>query len=179
MKPTLKVEYREQTFNEENNSLEETYKHCKCAISWEDYLKNKWVWLILSVLFMLAVTSLFVISINFWSHGATVFIGMLGIPMFYVMCYIFNVLCDQFEYVDMWGICGRRELSKHERFLIDKYFPKLEEEFNTNSIIAVIKATQWRAQHSLEEKCRLAMTKNPNYVADLIKYVKENNQHDS
>ena len=176
MKPTLKVEYREQIFNEENNSLEETYKDCKCEISWEDYLKNKWIWLILSALFMLAVVSLFVISLNFWSEDATVCIGMCGIPMFGVLCYVLDILCDHFECIDMWGICERRTLSKHERFLIDKYFPKLEEEFTTNSIIATIQAAQWRAKHPLEEKCRLAMTKNPNYVADLIKYVKENNK---
>lgn len=34
-------------------------------------------------------------------------------------------------------------------------------------------AEAWREAHPLEEKCRLAMTKNPNYVADLIRYVKE------
>lgn len=98
--------------------------------------------------------------------------------MFNPLCYVLNVLSDQCEYIDMWGICERRPLSKHERFLIDKYFPKLEEEFTTNSIVATIQAAQWRATHPLEEKCRLAMTKNPNYVADLIRYVKEhNNEH--
>jgi hypothetical protein len=34
-------------------------------------------------------------------------------------------------------------------------------------------ADEWRENHPLEEKCRLAMSKNPNYVADLIRYVKE------
>jgi hypothetical protein len=96
--------------------------------------------------------------------------------MFYFLCYVLNVLSDQYECIDLWGICERRQLSKHEQFLIDKYFPKLEEEFTTNSIVSMIKAKQWRATHPLEEKCRLAMTKNPNYVADLIKYVKENNK---
>lgn len=172
MKPILKVEYREQVFNEENNSLEETHKNCKCKISWEDYLKNKWVWMTLSVLFMLTVTSLFIVSINFWHRDITIFLGMLGIPMFYVMCYICNVLCDQFEYIEMWGICGRRELSKHEQFLIDKYFPKLEEELTTNSIAAKLKAAQWRAQHPLEEKCRLAMTKNPKLCCGFNKICK-------
>ena len=175
MKPILKVEYREQVFNEENNSFEEKYMYRECKISWQDYLKNKWVWLILSMLFMLAVVSLFVISINFWTKEVTVVLGMLGIPIFYVLCYVLDTLSDRFECIDMWGICGRRQLSKHEQFLIDKYFPKLEEEFMTNSIVAAIQATQWRAEHPLEEKCRLALTKNPNYVADLIKYVKENN----
>ena len=176
MKPTLKVEYREQIFNEENNSLEEKYLHRECKISWQDYLKNKWAWLIISVSFMLAVVSLFIISINFWPNEATVVLGMLVIPMFYALCYVADTLSDQLECIDLWGICGRRPLSKHERFLIDKYFPKLEEEFTTNSIVAIIQATQWRATHPLEEKCRLAMTQNPNYVADLIRYVKENNQ---
>lgn len=35
------------------------------------------------------------------------------------------------------------------------------------------KAEEWRSAHPLEEKCRLALTKNPNYVADLIRYIQE------
>lgn len=34
-------------------------------------------------------------------------------------------------------------------------------------------AQAWREAHPFEEKCRLALTKNPNYVADLIRYIKE------
>ena len=173
MNPILKVEYREQVFNEENNSLEEIYKYCKCKISWQDYLKNKWIWLILSIFFMLTVVSLFIISLNFWHEDITVVLGMGIIPIFYALCYVFDKLGEPFECIDLWGICGRRPLSKHERFLIDKYFPNLEQEFTENSIVAMIQATKWRAEHPLEEKCRLAMTMNPNYVADLIKYVKE------
>lgn len=173
MKPELKVEYREHAFNETNNSLEEVDKYCKCEISWEDYLKNKLIWLMLSALFMLVVVSLFIISLNFWNNDITVVLGMLGLPMFYLLCYIMNTLSEPYECIDMWGIGGRRQLSKYEKFLINKYFPKLEEEFTVNTVVAMISAEQWRATHPLEEKCRLAMTKNPNYVADLIKYVKE------
>ena len=31
-------------------------------------------------------------------------------------------------------------------------------------------ASKWRKKHPLEEKIRLAMTGNPNYIADLLKY---------
>lgn len=48
---------------------------------------------------------------------------------------------------------------------------KLQESLNHRE--ATTEATNWRANHALEEHCRLAMTKNPNYVADLIKFVKE------
>lgn len=37
-----------------------------------------------------------------------------------------------------------------------------------------LQAEIWREKHPLEEKCRLALTKNPNYVADLIRYIKDN-----
>ena len=33
----------------------------------------------------------------------------------------------------------------------------------------------WRKEHPLEEKVRLALTKNPNYVADLIRSLQGNN----
>lgn len=67
----------------------------------------------------------------------------------------------------------------------DKYFAWLEkaaEEDKATYYETVIKphneeqqrlADEWRENHPLEEKCRLAMSKNPNYVADLIRYIKE------
>lgn len=58
--------------------------------------------------------------------------------------------------------------------LIDKLFSEEIKELDLLSTQEQIRAEKWRAEHPLEEKCRLAMTKNPNYVADLIKYVKEN-----
>lgn len=48
--------------------------------------------------------------------------------------------------------------------------------FRTNiealAAIEEAKCKEWRDNHPLEEKVRLAMEKNPNYVADLIRYVK-------
>lgn len=65
---------------------------------------------------------------------------------------------------------------------VDKYCDKYTE-FERQSIKNAInlenekenlKCEEWRKNHPLEEKCRLALTKNPNAVADLIEYVKNN-----
>lgn len=65
---------------------------------------------------------------------------------------------------------------------VDKYcdkYTELERELLKNAIDLEnekenLKCEEWRKNHPLEEKCRLALTKNPNAVADLIKYVKNN-----
>lgn len=46
-----------------------------------------------------------------------------------------------------------------------------------NAQKATIHAKLWRIAHPLEEQCRLALTKNPNYVADLIRYVHTHFDH--
>ena len=60
---------------------------------------------------------------------------------------------------------------REEQYLVDKYFPTFIEDLERHNLKQELEAEIWREKHPLEEKCRLAMMNNPNYVADLIREV--------
>lgn len=66
--------------------------------------------------------------------------------------------------------------SKITRYFVDKYFKEEYTDRDLHDIRINDQAKRWRENHPLEEKCRLAMEGNPNYVADLIRYVQEENK---
>lgn len=108
-------------------------------------------------------------------------LGILTIPLLIAGAVVF-------EHVAWWGIlfCVFSVFSwvyiiiaenKYDEWL-EKAIGADEEEYNRTVIEPHNKeqqrlADEWRENHPLEEACRLAMLKNPNYVADLIRYVKE------
>ena len=108
-------------------------------------------------------------------------LGIISIPLIIAG----GVIC---EHVSWWGIllCIFAMLSwVYILIAEEKYFIWLEStvESDANHYFQTViephnneqqsLADKWREQHPLEEKCRLAMSKNPNYVADLIRYVQE------
>ena len=150
-------------FNEENNEIEHKYKLLSHEMTKWQFAKV----VIANVLVTLLVCSLLVtlVCLGLVEEGC-----LLAFPLI-----IFGLL---------FGVCGAAicfvrlydynyYIQDCEEYLIDKLFSEEIKELNWNNIQETLKAKKWRAAHPLEEKCRLAMTKNPNYVADLIKYVKE------
>jgi hypothetical protein len=74
--------------------------------------------------------------------------------------------------IDYIGILNLKHRHyKEENELIMKYLPKFIDNLEKHNLEEELKAEVWREEHPLEEKCRLAMLDNPNYVADLIREV--------
>lgn len=153
-------------FNEENNELEYQHKYLSKEMSKWQFAKVA----IITILITFLICSFFVALLSFGiiENGGSVVLGIfISGLLFYTLgaCICFGRLIDYDKYLD----------GDFDSDLIDKLFSQEIEELKALSILETLKAAQWRAAHPLEEKCRLALTKNPNYVADLIKYVKENN----
>lgn len=156
-------------FNEENNELEHKYKRLS-----KEMTKRQFAGVVIKeILITLLICSLLISGIFFGvlmdaDNGYTIFVLCICCAIFILpgalIC--FGRLYDYDRYIE-----------DCEEDLINKLFSEEIEELKLFSIEENIKATVWRFEHPLEEKCRLALTKNPNYVADLIKYVKEN-QHE-
>lgn len=106
-------------------------------------------------------------------------LGVLSIPFLIAGC----IIC---EHVGWWGVLFLIIAILSWVYILlseDKYFTWVEnattadkEDYYKTTIEPYNNeqqklADEWRERHPLEEKCRLAMSKNPNYVADLIRYV--------
>lgn len=150
-------------FNEENNNLEEKSKSFKKEMPKWQFAKV----VIVNVLVTLLVCSLLITltCLGFVEEGFSLALPLILFGLFFGICgaaICFGRLYDYDYYV-----------RDYEDDLKDKLFSEEIKEIKELIVQEMIKAEQWRAEHPLEEKCRLALTKNPNYVADLIKYVKE------
>lgn len=157
-----KVDYLK--FNEENNKLE---TKSKCLL--KEMTKWQFAQVVIVNVLVTLIVCLVLITLSclgFVEEGFPIITSLIVWGLFFGICGA--------------GICFGRlydydcYLYYYDEDLIDKFFAKEIKELELLSIQEQLKAEQWRATHPLEEKCRLAMTKNPNYVADLIRYVKEN-----
>lgn len=151
-------------FNEESNEIEYKYKRLKKEMSKWQFAKV----VIANVLVTLLVCSLLITlaCLGFVEEGLPIIVPLILFGLLFGVCGVaicFGRLYDYDYYI-----------RDYEEDLRDKLFSEEIKELELLSVKETIKAEQWRAAHPLEEKCRLALTKNPNYVADLIKYVKEN-----
>lgn len=177
MKPQMRISMKQKYFNEENNSLNYKWTHKTYEISWKDALKREWGKLIawLCVLFLSIGLLIISCKYNWGVEGILTSIVGMGVSSFGILFWVANNVIDQCMYVDIEN--GEIHYnSSHKQYMINKYVPSLLIELELSDKQEEEKAMIWRAAHPLEEKCRLALTKNPNYVADLIKYVKENNK---
>ena len=153
-------------FNEENNELEHKHKYLLKEMPKKQFAKT----VVKEALITSMVCALFVFlcCLGCVEKGGNITIPLCifgGFFFFIGGCICLGRLFDYDRYLHEYD----------DSKLIDKLFSEEIEELKAFSEAETLKAEQWRAQHPLEEKCRLAMTKNPNYVADLIRYVKENN----
>jgi len=153
-------------FNEETNEIEHKDKRLKKEMTKWQFAKK----VITNVLVTLLVCSIFITltCLGLVEEGVPIAFSLIIFGLFFgvsgaAICFV--RLYDYDRYIE-----------NYEETLIDKLFSEEIKELDLLSIQEQLKAEKWRAQHPLEEKCRLAMTKNPNYVADLIRYVKENQQ---
>lgn len=150
-------------FNEETNEIETKYKHLSKEMTRGQFARV----VIKEILITFLICSLLTMAFYCGCVG-----GNLPIFVFCVSSLIF--------FLPGALICFGRLLDYNyyvqdcEEYLIDKLFSEEIKELNWKNIQETLKAEKWRATHTLEEKCRLALTKNPNYVADLIRYAKEN-----
>ena len=151
-------------FNEETNELEYKYKHLSKEMTKWQFAKV----VIANVLVALLVCSMLVAlaCLGFIEEGHSIAFPLVVFGLLFGMCgaaICVGRLCDYDYYIQ-----------DGDEDLIDKLFSEEIKELDLLSVQEQLIAEKWRAEHPLEEKCRLAMTKNPNYVADLIRYVKEN-----
>lgn len=152
-------------FNEKNNELEMKHEHLLKPMTKWQFAKK----VILTVLITYLVCSIFVAlaCLSVYENSSNITVSLLIYGLFFYALGASFCLMKLLDY-DYY-------IQDGEEDLINKLFSEEIEELTLISTQETIKAAKWRAEHPIEEKCRLAMTKNPNYVADLIKYVKENN----
>lgn len=155
-------------FNEETNEVEHKDKRLSKEMSRWQFTKVVIKEVLITFLICSLLTAMFYFGciINAADSNYTIFVLCICGLIFYLpgalIC--FGRLWDYDYYIQ-----------DYEEVLINKLFSEEIKELDFLSAQEQLKAEQWRAEHPLEEKCRLAMTKNPNYVADLIKYVKGSN----
>lgn len=152
-------------FNEETNELEHKYKRLSKEMTKWQFAKV----VIANILVILLVCALLITlsCLGFVEEGHSIIFPLVAFGLLFGGCgaaICWGRLCDYNYYI-----------GDSEEELITKLFSEEIEEIQFLRLQEIAKATIWRLEHPLEEKCRLAMTKNPNYVADLIKYVKGSN----
>lgn len=164
MKHYYKYDAHYLHFNEETNELEHKYKYLKKEMTKWQFAKK----VVTNVLVTLLVCSIFIAltCLGFVEEGFPIAFPLI------VFGLLFGVLGAAICFVRLYDY--DYYIESYEEDLIDKLFSEEIKELDLLSTQEQLKAEKWRAAHPLEEKCRLAMTKNPNYVADLIRYVKEN-----
>lgn len=152
-------------FNEEKNELERKHKALSKEMPAAHFAKVaiKEIGFTLFIVLLLSIVLYCGFSVDGHHEIAALLISCtIFIVPGALIC--FGRLCDYDYYI-----------KDDDKELIEKFFLDETAELTIISIAEKIKADQWRESHPLEEKCRLAMTKNPNYVADLIRYVKDKN----
>lgn len=169
MKHYYKYDQHYLHFNEETNELEHKNKRLFKEMTKWQFAKV----VIANVLVISLVCAMFItlVCLGFVEEGVPIAFPLIFFGLFFGVSGAAICFCRLYDY--------NYYIQYYEEDLIDKLFSEEIKELELLSTQEQIKSEKWRASHPLEEKCRLAMTKNPNYVADLIRYVKEHNQHDS
>ena len=100
-----------------------------------------------------------------WISGL-IFIGVLG---------FIGLACGFLQYyIDHYKSPYRYYLGEQDGWMEDKnlqyiFLEEIAQRYE-NKLEQEKLAEKWRKKHPLEEKIRMAMTGNPNYVADLLRY---------
>ena len=103
--------------------------------------------------------------IGTWISGL-IFIGISG---------FIGLLCGFLQYyIDHYKSPYRYYLGEQDGWMEDKtlqyiFLEEIAERYE-NKLAQEKLAEKWRKKHPLEEKIRLALTQNPNYIADLLRY---------
>lgn len=178
--PKAKVSYDVLTFKENSNEL--SLERCSTIwvdISWRDYFKQKWIKLLLWFLSSSLSLILLFLDICIWKDNGSIEALILVSSILFVgfFCYLLSILLDSTYVIYLNNIDKYNtnyytgEEDKYEKYIIEKYFGDLLSHLNEYERVEISRAEEWRKKHPLEEKCRLALTKNPNYVADLIRHI--------
>ena len=100
-----------------------------------------------------------------WIFGL---LSVAGVALFGMMCsiltyYLYNYKSEYFY--DLGEQDGYREDTRLTYIFAEELAKLKEEKLEQEKL-----AEKWRKKHPLEEKIRLALTQNPNYIADLLRY---------
>lgn len=139
-------------FDENSNSMNYQYESIELKDNNPLYLV---LTIVLPLLILITGAIPIVLSVLFTPYYA--FLLFVCLPLLFIYCNIFELLEDNYFYKQ-----------PHIVKEIADFKSKIEE----LAAIEENKCNKWREEHPFEEKVRLAMEKNPNYVADLIKYIK-------
>jgi hypothetical protein len=178
-KPKLNLYINYKKFYEKTNEIKIEYGESdKREISWKDYLLfgGNLIGIICTILLiMLYIFLLFFVQPQ--KSGPELYYGVwvIGLlicicPFCWMMRTLYNpTICIDLDKIGILNLKHRQY--SEENKLIEKYFPTFIEDLERHNLKQELKAEIWREEHPLEEKCRLAMMNNPNYVADLIREV--------
>lgn len=160
MKFYYKNYYIQYHFNEDKNEMEQEEVILRKELDKTD-LKNHIVntfiipnLVLATIIATFIIGAIFTTSLNFRA-------GLSSITIFV----IFGSLIYNYTMSD-------RDILPNSRQEI-KYFAEEIEKISEQNRIEEERRDRYRETHILEEYCRLALTKNPVYIANLIRYVKE------
>ena len=143
--------FKELTFDEKENELKENLQ-CYCFIIPKSFaITLRWLvcWGIV-ILSCIAWIVPFVIFRLDWILSLAAASALIGIVLGTLTADRVDKYCDEYT-----------------KFVRES----LQNRIDFKNAIEEEKCKQWRKNHPLEEKCRLALTKNPNAMADLIRYI--------
>lgn len=145
--------YEKLYFDEKKNEIKKELKNYYLMVP---SFGIGWRWLLCWFAMILSFVAWIIPLIIFKQEWIVTFI-ICSVPFSYFICGITDdaveKYCDKYTELERQSIKNAIDLENEKENL---------------------KCEEWRKNHPLEEKCRLALTKNPNAVADLIEYVKNN-----
>ena len=145
--------YEKLYFDEKKNEIKEELKNYYFTIPSFDII---WRWLLCWLAIILSFVAWIIPFIIFKEEWIITFIIYSAVFGFFICGKTADAVekyCDKYTELKRQSIKNAIDLENEKENL---------------------KCEEWRKNHPLEEKCRLALTKNPNAVADLIEYVKNN-----
>lgn len=160
-----KAELKKWKWNPNCNSIDAYYEEYEKDFTTEElknHLKSEKLYIALCTLLSTGVGCLGFISS--WILGL-ILIGTFGLLTFGVGI---SIYCINHYKSDYSYFLGYEDMDRDPE--LEKTFA---DEINQNRIEKEEQeklAEKWRKKHPLEEKVRLALTMNPNYVADLLRY---------
>lgn len=100
-----------------------------------------------------------------WIFGlfSVVIVALFSVLCSMVTYYLYNYKSEYFY--DLGEQDGWREDTRLTYIFAEELATLSEEKLKEEEL-----ARKWRKKHPLEEKIRLALTQNPNYIADLLRY---------
>ena len=153
-------------WNQETNSIDEYYEEVEKDFTSKE-LKNslkedKWA------IFGYTVLGAICGSIGFignWIFGLSFAIGVAILGYFCgLLQYYINHYKSPYRYY-LGYQDGSMEYSELKYVFLEEIAERHENKLAEEKL-----AEKWRKKHPLEEKIRLALTQNPNYIADLLRY---------